>query len=62
MTWLCQPIEDDIHVMPQIDLREHHALRTCWCQPTEDQEEPAVWIHHALDGREKYETGELKLQ
>ena len=28
----------------------------------EADEEPDVWLHHALDGRERYESGELKLQ
>lgn len=53
--------DDDVHVVPVGDLREHACCRTCWCRPTEDDEAPGLWLHHALDGREKYETGELKL-
>lgn len=53
------------HVEPINDLREHvtdgwaYGLR-CWCNPTV-QEDGCLVIHHALDQREKYETGELKL-
>lgn len=52
----------DFHVIPVNDYREHEAKRTCWCNPTEDDVEESVVKHHALDGREKYESGELKLQ
>jgi hypothetical protein len=51
----------DTHVVPLGDLREHEAARSCWCKPTEDSEEPTVLVHHALDGREAYESGELEL-
>lgn len=51
-----------LHVVPMGDLREHECSCTCWCRPTEDEDTPGLWVHHALDGREKYETGELKLQ
>jgi hypothetical protein len=51
-----------LHVVPMFDLREHESSWACWCKPTEDEENPGLWVHHALDGREKYETGELKLQ
>jgi hypothetical protein len=51
-----------LHVVPMGDLREHECSCTCWCRPTEDEETPGLWFHHALDGREKYETGELKLR
>jgi hypothetical protein len=44
------------------DWREHEASIDCWCCPTEDDEELGCWIHHALDQREKYANGELKLQ
>lgn len=52
----------EVHVVPVNDLREHEAEVSCWCRPTEDEGTPDLWVHHALDGREKYETGELKLQ
>jgi hypothetical protein len=53
---------NECHVVPIGDLREHDALRTCWCLPVEDDETPGLWIHNALDQREKYESGELKPQ
>jgi hypothetical protein len=51
----------DIHVTPFNDLREHEDARTCWCRPTQDDEEPSVWVHHSLDGRERTkEKGRLQ--
>lgn len=50
-----------LHVVPLGDYREHEASADCWCRPTPDTENEDVIKHHALDGREKYETGELKL-
>ena len=52
-------IEEQWHVKPINDLREHVSKPSCWCRPREN--EPGVWIHNALDGREDYEQGR-KLQ
>jgi hypothetical protein len=49
-----------IHVVPLNDLREHVPQTDCWCNPTPDMEEPSVILHHSLDQREKYESGELR--
>lgn len=46
------------HVIPLGDLREHDSTPQCWCTPTEDDETPGLWLHHAMDGREAFETGE----
>ena len=51
----------NIHVMPIGDLREHDCAVDCWCRPTQDDECTEVWVHHSMDEREKYETGERKL-
>lgn len=48
----------DVHVVPVGDLREHDCTEECWCKPDEDNEVAGVFVHHALDGREKFETGE----
>ncbi len=49
------------HVYPLDDLREHVVEgRNCWCCPDYD-EEYDILVHHSLDGREEYETGERKL-
>jgi hypothetical protein len=37
------------------DLREHEVNGSCWCKPTLDE---GVWLHHSMDGREAFETGE----
>lgn len=52
---------DDVHVVPIDDYREHDVSKTCWCKPSPDTEESNVYLHKALDGREKYMTGELQL-
>ena len=46
-----------IHVEPVGDLREHEWSPDCWCRPTQDVEQPSVWVHYALDGREAFEDG-----
>ena len=46
-----------IHIVPVNDLREHATSPQCWCKPTLDD---GVFIHHAMDRRELYETGALK--
>ena len=50
---------DEIHKIPTNDLREHESNKDCWCEPLET--EVGLWVHNSLDQREKYETGELKL-
>lgn len=50
--------EEALHVIPVDDLREHETAPTCWCTPTEEEETPGLWVHHSMDQREAYETGE----
>ncbi len=45
------------HVIPLDDLKPHAETPQCWCEPTDDE---GVWVHHAMDRREFYETGEAK--
>jgi len=52
--------DNTIHVVPVGDLREHLSSKDCWCNPTEDEECPEIYIHHSMDGREAFETGERK--
>lgn len=49
---------DAVHVVPVDDLREHTCDPQCWCGPTQDDEEPCLYVHHAMDQRELYENGE----
>lgn len=58
MAWLIASTATDIHLTPVDDLRPHDFTSMCWCRPVEDVEEPDLWHHNALDGREAYETGE----
>jgi hypothetical protein len=46
------------HVVPINDLREQDASAQCWRQPTEDDECTGLFVHHSMDGRERFETGE----
>jgi hypothetical protein len=43
---------DGWHVVPIDDLRPHESSQTCWCKPTQDEDEPTVWIHNSMDRRE----------
>jgi hypothetical protein len=43
------------HVVPINDLREHKSSHDCWCNPVQDEEEPGVWVHNSMDGREHYD-------
>ena len=45
------------HICPVNDLRQH-LLHDCWCDPHDDE---GFIVHHSLDGRELYESGERKL-
>jgi hypothetical protein len=54
------PIHDIVHVLPIDDIREHEASMSCWCRPTEDDETDGLFVHHSMDGREQFETGERK--
>ena len=64
MTWqLHHPdSEGDLHVTPNDDFKPHLIAACCWCSPTRDCRDPSIVIHHALDQRERYESGELRLQ
>lgn len=45
-------------VIPLGDLANHDSGQACWCRPLMDCE---VLVHNSLDGREKYETGAVRL-
>lgn len=48
-------IDPDIdHVVPCGDLRPHWLTENCWCMP--EQAEPGLWVHNAMDGRERHES------
>lgn len=48
---------DNLHVEPVNDLREHDTTPDCWCKP--DEVEPGLWVHHSMDRREEYEEGRM---
>ena len=58
------PDEDSVrcHIIPLYDFREHEPSCGCWCGPQPLPDCPEVWQHRAMDGRERYESGELRLQ
>jgi len=52
---------DLVDIQPVNDLRTHKKIG-CWCDPDIELVEGGILqIHHSLDGREKYETGERSL-
>ncbi|WP_225784250.1 hypothetical protein [Xenophilus sp. Marseille-Q4582] len=63
MSWglFQKPGTRELHVIPLEDLREHECGKGCWCRPAEDDEEPVVNRHNAMDGREAFERGERLL-
>jgi len=50
---------DCVHIYPLEDLREHDLEIHCWCIPRMD--DGGIILHNSMDQREKYETGELKV-
>lgn len=50
------------HVRPLDDLRDHIESPTCFCRPIAQEDTPDLWVHNALDQRERYENEELKPQ
>ena len=44
--------------MPADDWRPHEMRIDCWCHPTDDDDAPGIYVHHSMDGREEYQTGE----
>ena len=52
-----QKLAEALHIMPIGDLRDHSDDKKCWCNPVYDD---GLYIHNAMDGREKFETGERK--
>lgn len=50
--------DEQWHVVPLNDLREHDSHGDCWCNPTcNDEGIYPLWIHNSMDGREDFETG-----
>ena len=48
---------DDLHVIPENDLRQHFETRKCWCLPSivQNTGAAAVVTHNSADGRELVE-------
>lgn len=53
----------DIHVYPNHDYRPHVPERTCWCRPELDDLDGygECVVHQALDRRDLYQQGDLRL-
>lgn len=50
----------DCHVFPVDDLRPHEMKRRCWCKPVEEDNQfgQSIWVHNALDRRDKKGTNQ----
>lgn len=45
--------ENDIHVTPLNDLRDHTGSRECWCHPViYDEADMPIVVHNSMDRRE----------
>lgn len=51
--------EAHYHIVPIGDFCEHEISPDCWCGPSEDADDPGIWVHHSLDRREEYEMGRM---
>lgn len=56
--WYLTRFDDESHVSPRGDIREHVLSDTCWCEPFYDE---GVCVHNSLDEREKFELGMRKM-
>jgi len=64
---MCDP--EIYHIIPVNDFKEPDVDKSCWCNPTIDNEYDCegtlltgeLWIHHAMDGREQFENGTRKV-
>jgi hypothetical protein len=45
----------DIHIFPAEDIIEHVLLEDCVCGPSAELHGRWLYIHHSLDGRERFE-------
>lgn len=50
------------HIVPINDWRKHEPSCMCWCHPQPDEVDERVWLHNAMDQRDKLERGEIRLQ
>lgn len=50
--------DEQVHVVPTNDLREHEPDHRCWCRPDIKYVGVGVMVvHNSADGREAYEQG-----
>lgn len=59
--WAVSHNASEHHVLPLGDTYPHKPV-DCWCQPTQDPDEPRLWVHNAHDQRERHEMGFRRLQ
>lgn len=53
-------MNNELHVIPLNDYREHTSNRHCWCNPIMDEEDNNLFVHNSMDRRELYEEGILR--
>ena len=54
-------MNDDWHVTPIGDLKEHEESEECWCDPEcHYRGLTKIIVHNSMDRREDYETGKRK--
>lgn len=48
--------KQDVHILPENDIRKHESSEDCWCSPNKDEDlAPTVnvYAHNSADGRER---------
>lgn len=55
MSWAVHEVDQEVHVAPVLDSRNHHLVGSCACrprlEPPQEGKRP-LWIHNSFDGRE----------
>ena len=50
------------HIVPLGDFKEHEPSLGCWSHPRPHEDRSDLIMHNAMDQRERYASGELRLQ
>ncbi len=56
MTWGVFLEDDDKHIVPLQDRREHEVHMDCWCKPWRMPDDDLIVVHVAADFREAHES------
>jgi hypothetical protein len=55
MSWAVYKLDEEVHVAPILDQRDHDLTRHCACNPKREVVPDTcypLWVHNSFDGRE----------